>query len=223
MSTERGDDAAFDPPRPTMPTRPPEMTMNQEIIPDPTNTSATASQKAAGGVQDFSSDAGLGRKPSVSASSPEADRKVVATLNELIQTSMDGAKGFALAADDSKDPSLKNVFMDGEQSCRTAAEELQDEVRILGGNPEIDGSMKAAVHRGWISLKSAASARDSKAILEECERGEDYAKAKYGQALKQDLPPAVRELVERQYQGVVATHDRIRDLRNQHRSRPASA
>jgi uncharacterized protein (TIGR02284 family) len=32
------------------------------------------------------------------------------------------------------------------------------------------------------------------------------------------VPPAVRELVERQYQGVVANHDRIRDLRNQYRS-----
>ncbi len=49
--------------------------------------------------------------------------------------------------------------------------------------------MKAAVHRGWISLKSAAAVRDSKAILEECERGEDYAKAKYGEALRQGLPP----------------------------------
>jgi len=78
--------------------------------------------------------------------------------------------------------------------------------------------MKAAVHRGWISLKSAASTRDTKAILEECERGEDYAKAKYGEAMRQDLPPAVRELVERQYKGVVANHDRIRDLRNQYRT-----
>jgi uncharacterized protein (TIGR02284 family) len=79
--------------------------------------------------------------------------------------------------------------------------------------------MKAAVHRGWISLKSTASTRDSKAILEECERGEDYAKAKYGEALRQELPGAVRELVERQYQGVVANHDRVRDLRNRYRSR----
>ena len=194
--------------------------MKQKTISDRTNASPMASQKEANRVESVSGDEGLGRNrnPVFSAQSPEADRKVVATLNELIETSMDGAKGFALAAEDSKDPSLTSVFMEGEQSCRTAAAALQDEVRILGGNPENDGSMKAAVHRGWISLKSAASARDSKAILEDCERGEDYAKAKYGEALKQDLPPNVRQLVERQYQGVVANHDRIRDLRNQHRS-----
>lgn len=148
----------------------------------------------------------------------DANRKVIATLNELIETSKDGEKGFALAAKDSKEPSLTILFSEGEQSCRTAVAELQDQVRTLGGDPEDDGSMKAAVHRGWISLKSAASSRDSKAILEECERGEDYAKAKYADAVKQDLPQTVRELVERQYQGVIANHDRVRDLRNQYRS-----
>lgn len=169
-------------------------------------------------MENLSSDRGLGREPVSSMQSAEADSKVIATLNELIETSMDGEKGFALAAKDSKDASLATVFREGERSCQTAAAELQDQVRKLGGNPATDGSMKAAVHRGWISLKSAASTRDNKAILEECERGEDYAKAKYGEALRQDLPSGVRELVERQYQGVVANHDRIRDLRNQYRS-----
>ena len=125
---------------------------------------------------------------------------------------------FALAAKDSKEPALTILFSEGEQSCRAAVAELQDQVRMLGGNPEQDGSMKGAVHRGWISIKAAASSRDSKGILEECERGEDYAKAKYAEAMKQDLPEPVRTLVARQYQGVIANHDRVRDLRNQYRT-----
>src|SRR5689334_16091829 len=183
--------------------------MTQQITPDPTNAPATTSQEETNTIENMSSDRGLGRKSGASTQSADADRKVIATLNELIETSMDGEKGFALAAKDSKDAALANVFREGEQSCRTAAAELQDQVRKLGGDAESDGSMKAAVHRGWISLKSAASTRDSKAILEECERGEDYAKAKYSEALRQYLPPEVRELVERQYQGVVANHDRV--------------
>jgi len=190
--------------------------MNQRITPD--STHPTASTKEANTVEELSSDRGLGREPSLDAGPPLADHKVAAILNELIETALDGEKGFALAAHDSKDANLTNVFRQGEQSCRAAAAELQDQVRTLGGNPEDHGSVKAAVHRGWISLKSAAAVRDSKAILEECERGEDYAKAKYGEALRQGLPPAVRELVERQYHGVIANHDRVRDLRNQYRS-----
>jgi uncharacterized protein (TIGR02284 family) len=148
----------------------------------------------------------------------DANDKVIAILNDLIETSKDGEKGFALAGKDSKDSALTTVFMEGEQSCRAAVVELQDQVRMLGGNPEDHGSMTAAVHRGWISLKSAASSRDSKAILEECERGEDYAKAKYADAVKETLPEPIRALIERQYQGVIANHDRVRDLRNQYRS-----
>jgi uncharacterized protein (TIGR02284 family) len=194
------------------------MNMNQQITPDSENTATTSSQGEANTVKSFTSDEGLGRKPLAPEQNADANRKVIATLNELIETSRDGEKGFALAAKDSKEPTLTMVFSEGEQSCRAAVAELQDQVRMLGGNAEDGGSIKGAVHRGWVSLKSAASSRDSKAILEECERGEDYAKAKYAQALKEELPEAVRSLIERQYQGVVANHDRIRDLRNQYRS-----
>lgn len=191
--------------------------MKDLIEPNSTNGSA-APQGKANTVQNLTSDSGLGRSARASEQDAEADRNVIAILNELIETSKDGENGFALAAKDSKEPSLTLLFSEGEQSCRAAVAELQDQVRLLGGSPEEEGTMKAAVHRGWISLKSAASARDSKAILEECERGEDYAKAKYADAVKRDLPQEVRTLVERQYQAVVANHDRVRDLRNQYRS-----
>jgi uncharacterized protein (TIGR02284 family) len=52
-------------------------------------------------------------------------------------------------------------------------------------------------------------------VLAECERGEDVAKSAYEAALKEDLPPDVKAIVRRQYEGVKANHDRIRDLRNQ--------
>lgn len=146
------------------------------------------------------------------------DNQVISTLNDLIETSKDGERGFALAAKDSKESSLTQVFTAGEQSCRAAAAELQDQVRRLGGTAEDSGSAKAAVHRGWVSLKSAVTDRDSKAILEECEKGEDYAKARYAAAMKTNLPEEVRSIVARQYEGVLANHDRVRDLRNQYRA-----
>src|SRR5687767_13521548 len=103
-------------------------------------------------VRNFSSDAGLGRTGNTPATGRSDDREIVAALNELIETSKDGEKGFALAAKDSKDAALTVLFSEGEQSCRAAAAELQEQVRALGGNPDNDGSMKAAVHRGWLSL-----------------------------------------------------------------------
>jgi uncharacterized protein (TIGR02284 family) len=56
---------------------------------------------------------------------------------------------------------------------------------------------------------------DEHAVLAECERGEDVAKSAYEAALREDLPPDVKAIVHRQYQGVKENHDRIRGLRNQ--------
>jgi uncharacterized protein (TIGR02284 family) len=189
------------------------MHMADPNIPNSGTTTSTSTRATPGReneVSGMASDAGVGRAGKAN--------DVISTLNDLIETSRDGEKGFALAAKDAKDASLVSIFREGEQSCREAVRELQEQVRALGGNPDNSGSVAGAMHRGWLSLKTAATSRDDKAILEECERGEDYAKAAYGAALKTNLPDGVRQIVERQHKGAVANHDRIRDLRNQYRN-----
>jgi uncharacterized protein (TIGR02284 family) len=143
---------------------------------------------------------------------------IQSVLNELIETSKDGEKGFQKSAQDAKSPELKALFTAGARRCAEGARELQQEVRAGGGDPEQTGSVAAALHRGWMSLREAVTNRDDKAILEECERGEDYAKAQYKKALEQNLPANVRAIVQRQYEGVVANHDKVRTLRNQYRT-----
>jgi uncharacterized protein (TIGR02284 family) len=143
---------------------------------------------------------------------------VISVLNNLIETSKDGEKGFLKASEDSRDPELKTLFAQCSQRCAQGAQELQTAVAGAGGSPEDTGSIAGALHRGWISVKEAVTSRDDKAILEECERGEDYAKAQYRKALEHELPEAVRVVVERQYQGVVANHDRVKALRDRFRT-----
>ena len=142
----------------------------------------------------------------------------VSVLNELIETSKDGEKGFEKAAEDAHDAELKSLFAEASRRCREGAAELQALVRAEGGSPENTGTAAGTVHRGWMSLKEAVSSRDDKAILEECERGEDHAKAKYRKALEQNLPADIRAIVDRQYQGVLANHDRVRTLRDRYRA-----
>ena len=62
--------------------------------------------------------------------------------------------------------------------------------------------------------KSAITGMNEHAVLAECERGEDAAKVAYEAALQKNLPADVRTLVDRQYEGVKANHDRVRNLRN---------
>lgn len=146
---------------------------------------------------------------------------LVNVLNGLIETSKDGEKGFMKAAEDAHDAELKSLFAECARRCREGAAELQTQVRSAGGTPEKSGTAAGALHRGWLSVREALSSRDDKAILEECERGEDYAKAQYRKALERDLPTDCRVIVERQYQGVLANHDRVKSLRDRYRATAA--
>src|SRR6266581_2853433 len=133
---------------------------------------------------------------------------VIDTLNDLIETSLDGEAGFRTCADTVKNPTLKVFFEQKAMRCREGATQLQEIVREMGGDPDREGSMSGDMHRFWINLKSTIAGMDDHAILDECERGEDAAKASYEKALRQDLPGDVRLVIERQYREVKANHDR---------------
>lgn len=141
--------------------------------------------------------------------------KVVDVLNELIETSENGKKGFAEAAEKATDASLKVELSQRAQQCAIAAQQLDSAVRTMGGEPAQGGTVAGAVHRGWVAVKAAVGDRNV-AVLEEVERGEDHAKAEYKKALTLDLPPEARKLVEQQYDGCLRNHSRIRELRDQY-------
>lgn len=144
--------------------------------------------------------------------------EVIATLNDLIEVSKDGERGFTTSAEDVEETTLKSVFLDGAKRCAEGAAELQREVRRLGGEPEHDGSVSGALHRGWVNTKSAFTGRDARAILEEVERGEDVAVRVYREALEKSLPADIRGVVQRQFDGVLANHDRVKALRERYRA-----
>src|SRR4051794_40478788 len=95
----------------------------------------------------------------------------LAMLRDLLDTSKEGERGFALAAKDNREPGVIDVLRDGEESCRAAAIELQDQMRLLGGAPEDGRTARAHMYRGWISFNAVVISRGTKSILEECERG----------------------------------------------------
>lgn len=143
---------------------------------------------------------------------------ITSILNDLVATSKDGEKGFRTAAEDTKNAELKSIFMQRADDCAKGAAELQQIVSRMGGKPEQGGSVAGAMHRGWVDVKSAVTKRDDLAVLEECERGEDVAKAKYRKALEEPLPDDIRMVVQRQCDGAIRNHDQIRDLRDRYRA-----
>lgn len=142
----------------------------------------------------------------------------VNVLNDLVQISEDGKKGFTEAAEGVTAPELKIVFHQRSLDCGIAVVELQALVNTLGGTPKDSGTIAGAAHRGWTKVKTTVGDANL-GMLEEIERAEDTAKAAYTKALNAKLPPEVRTVVQRQHDGAVRNHDQIRDLRNSYKAR----
>ena len=143
---------------------------------------------------------------------------VVDVLQDLVECCKDGEYGFRACAEQAERADLKSVFQRRAEDCRSGADELNQLIRQCGGTAEHGGSAMGAIHRGWVAVKATMSTYDDKAVLEEAERGEDNAKARYRKALEKKLPPDVRQVVERQMQGVQRNHDEVKRLRDQLRA-----
>jgi len=132
-----------------------------------------------------------------------------AVLNHLIETCRDGERGFLYATNYVHDPLVKAIFTELASQRERFAEDLLPHARRLGGANEADGTTAATLHRGWMTVKDTLTGHDANAIIREAERGEDAALAAYKEALARMLPPATREVIERQYAEVRQAHDRI--------------
>jgi len=143
-----------------------------------------------------------------------ATENVSNVLNNLIETCKDGEQGFRQAAEKAQEPSLRALFSKYSTQRAGYVQELQQLVASLGEKPEESGHASAALHRGWIGLKAALSKNEDKALIDECEAGEDAALKAYREASRTTLPPSVSQVVERQYAGIQEAHIVIRDLKH---------
>lgn len=149
------------------------------------------------------------------SSDTEADNdEVIDTLNDLLESCRDGEYGFNTSAEHAESAEIKTMLMRHAGECREAGLELQTLIRQLGGEADDGGSMSGALHRGWVSVRGMLSGYSDLAMLEECERGEDAAVARYRKAVKENLPSSVRTVVERQAQGAQRNHDQVKAMRD---------
>lgn len=144
--------------------------------------------------------------------------EVIDTVNDLIENCKDGEYGFKECAEHADSPTLKTMFERRATECQAAATELQRIVYANQEQPSTGGTASGAMHRGWLNIKAALSLADDKAVLEECERGEDRALARYDKALKKELPDEIRSVLVAQRAGVQRNHDLVRSLRDQARA-----
>jgi len=148
----------------------------------------------------------------------ETIEKSVEILNDLIEINNDRVAGFAHAAKElnDNDLDLKDIFQNLKDESRHNVHELSTVINKTGNEPEMGMSGSGALHRVWLDVKATFSGHDRKSVLEECERGEDAIKKAYQSALTpgSGLSPEFTDMVTRQQQGIIASHDKIKALRD---------
>ncbi|WP_354329835.1 PA2169 family four-helix-bundle protein [Pedobacter sp. CG_S7] len=137
-------------------------------------------------------------------------------LNDLIQINNDRIQGYekAMKELDPADLDLKELFvkMIGESHKHKLA--LATEVQALGTDVETGTTSSGKIYRTWMDLKTVFTGHDRKAVLENCEFGEDAAQKAYKEALEEeDLSANLRDMIAQQQKELKASHDQIKNLR----------
>ena len=141
-------------------------------------------------------------------------RYTIVTLSELLAVARDGERGFITCAEHARADVLRQLFVTRASRHAVAAAELRGLIGQLGGDPATRGAIFSTNRRGWVTLPAALTQNNDNALVDECERGEDHALEVYRNALDDHLPEFVRQVVLRQFEGLMSVYDQIRVLRS---------
>jgi uncharacterized protein (TIGR02284 family) len=142
--------------------------------------------------------------------------------NDLVEINKTGAKGYQEAAEGVTNPQLKSELSRLSQQRAQFASELTSQasqygLNVTDGNT-IEGVLTdaaAAVHHGWINIKSAITGQSDTAILGECETGDSVALKAYETALSADLPMQAKSIIEQQRTQILTAKNMVTQMKGQ--------
>jgi uncharacterized protein (TIGR02284 family) len=139
--------------------------------------------------------------------------EAVDTLQELIRLNIDSRDALANVADHIEEVSIAEYFRhlvyERDQQCQ----ELQCLVAANAEEPCDAGSAKAALRRRWGDLRAALGGGLAK-LLSEAEHGEDLMRDSYGEALVDAADGGLKDVLQRHFAAIQASHERVRALRD---------
>jgi uncharacterized protein (TIGR02284 family) len=148
------------------------------------------------------------------------NENLVHVLNDLIRINNDRIAGYEKAAEEAEteDVDLKALFSRLANESRNYRDELSREVLALGGEPTDETTTSGKFYRVWMDVKAAFTGHDRKALLQNCEYGEDAAQDAYQTALESQasMSTEVRQLIATQKGKLKDSHDAIKRYRDLH-------
>lgn len=150
----------------------------------------------------------------------EPNELSVNILNDLIRINNDRIAGYQRAINETKDLDidLKATFNNMIGESEKYRSELADLVTRYGGTVPKDNTLAGKIYRVWMDLKATFTGADRRAILENCEYGEDAAQRVYEESLsrREELTAEAAALIEDQQRSLKLSHDLIKKYRDAH-------
>lgn len=138
-------------------------------------------------------------------------------LNDLIKINNDRIEGYKKAMDElsPEDEDLRSIFAEMMRHSARYKSQLVLEVQTSGDEPATGTTTSGKIYRAWMDVKAIFTGHDRKAILENCEAGEDAAKQAYKTALNTEgLAGNIRSMLIEQQAEIIISHNHIRSLRD---------
>lgn len=123
------------------------------------------------------------------------------TTQDLVKIAEDGKDGYAKASKelaDSDRPELAPKFLALSEQRAGFSTELQALAAGYADDVKDTGSVAAALHRGWMSIRDAVTGSGPDAVLKTAIQGEEHAIEAYEKALQQDISADTRTVASRQ-------------------------
>jgi len=118
-------------------------------------------------------------------------------LNKLIQLDFDASRAYKQAIDEIDDPQVKATIRTFQADHDRHCSDLSYKVETLGGTPiELKRDIKGAFLEGLTAIRSATG---TDGALKAMESNEKLTNKKYSQAMEQDFPFDVKDVIRRNY------------------------
>ena len=141
-----------------------------------------------------------------------ANDTIARALTDLLNLNRTSVKGYQEAAEEVKSPELKSQLSQYSQQRAGFVSTLEGYAQQYGIQASDTNTVEslatdaaAAVHRGWINIKSAITGQDDSAVLNAAETGEATALKAYETALSaQDIPAGAKGVLQQQHDQILA-------------------
>ncbi|RKR81949.1 uncharacterized protein (TIGR02284 family) [Mucilaginibacter gracilis] len=147
----------------------------------------------------------------------ETKEATVDALNDLVLINNDRIEGYEKALKEltEQDADLRPLFTNYIQQSHQCKMELGTEIQAYGEDMETGSTNSGKLYRAWMDVKAVFTGSDRKAILANCEAGEDAAQKAYKSALEDEgLPAFLREIITREKELLRTAHNEVKSLRD---------